>query len=913
MIGKILGVVGLAVCLSSFPALTWAQTGCGNIIAPGGWFSGFDQESPFEAVPITDCADPFSVTASTSPYALTIAGNEVAPGEVVPVPGGRTNDISVPEAPSDHYFDTYVFQHDGGDYRYVSIDPLPPGIGDYEAYAESYFPDETVRARYLEITAAHLANEPLDEYFYDESGELAVEGDTGVWVVDVFYDFLYAFEAAYVPTRPHLESGTYTVVFREWSAIQVGGVLPGNRSIFDHLRQWVIPTAYAQIVEPDRWYTVTFTITDVPPEPAGASSVLFLPGIQASRLYREGLLGTEDQLWEPNIDQDVRQLAMTDAGESVHDIYTRDVLDEIFGLGSVYGDFAHFMTRLVADGVIKDWTPFAYDWRYSVVGIVENGTRYEEEVRDLVAEVGYLAEESLSGQVTIIGHSNGGLLGKALISRLEAEGKADLVDRFIMIGTPQLGTPKAIGTVLHGYDQQQLSGLLIDDYTAREVITNLPGAYSLLPSSRYLSESGEAIVQFDVSDTTAPYRLAFGNQITSYSLYVDFLRGSKGPARYMNDLISIPTPVNPGLLDQSTALQQNLLDSWVAPSGIEVVEVVGTGLPTMKAIEYREINEGQTCTNINNQTTCVPTKKLKPYALTSKYGDETVMQISAEGYADQGSTYYLNLESLRSANPNEKYKHYNLTEIAQVQSFILNILNGSSTDGIEYISSDTPTLEDKYEIEVIDSPVRPVVMDETGNITGVIIENGNKVIKEEISGSQYFEFGDTKYVIIPAGTKRITTLYGEEIGNYTLSIAELGTDDAQTIQFQLNNAPVTETMVARYENTGEEYSSITTDLNGDGVFETETTLNGEPITYSYADLRNVVNATSIPKQLKKVLVNVIDVAEKASQKKERHRIFIQIEQEMLRQIENIIQLYERRGWLTPEEVPTLVKILSSLK
>ena len=50
----------------------------------------------------------------------------------------------------------------------------------------------------------------------------------------------------------------------------------------------------------------------VDPQPLGASSVLFLPGIQASRLYTDGILGSEDRLWESVFENDLRQLAMTE-------------------------------------------------------------------------------------------------------------------------------------------------------------------------------------------------------------------------------------------------------------------------------------------------------------------------------------------------------------------------------------------------------------------------------------------------------------------------------------------------------------------------------------------------------------------------------------------------------------------------
>ena len=100
----------------------------------------------------------------------------------------------------------------------------------------------------------------------------------------------------------------------------------------------------------------------------------------------------------------------------------------------------------------------------------------------------------------IIAHSNGGLLAKALLTELKNRNIENKVDRVIFIGTPQLGTPKAIGTILHGYDQtDSLGGIVTNAHTAREVINNMPGAYGLLPSEGYFMNSTEPVVSFENS------------------------------------------------------------------------------------------------------------------------------------------------------------------------------------------------------------------------------------------------------------------------------------------------------------------------------------------------------------------------------------------------------------------------------
>ena len=62
------------------------------------------------------------------------------------------------------------------------------------------------------------------------------------------------------------------------------------------------------------------------------SNVLFLPGLQASRLYKEkNILGAivEDQLWEPNANSDVEALYLNVDGASKNSgIYTSDIIKE---------------------------------------------------------------------------------------------------------------------------------------------------------------------------------------------------------------------------------------------------------------------------------------------------------------------------------------------------------------------------------------------------------------------------------------------------------------------------------------------------------------------------------------------------------------------------------------------------------
>ena len=57
-----------------------------------------------------------------------------------------------------------------------------------------------------------------------------------------------------------------------------------------------------------------------------------------------------------------------------------------------------------------------------------------------------------------------------------------------MIGTPQLGTPQAIGSILHGDGEGILGGIIADRRDMCFVAQNMQSAFNLLPSYQYFKK-----------------------------------------------------------------------------------------------------------------------------------------------------------------------------------------------------------------------------------------------------------------------------------------------------------------------------------------------------------------------------------------------------------------------------------------
>lgn len=543
------------------------------------------------------------------------------------------------------------------------------------------------------------------------------------------------------------------------------------------------------------------------------SSVLFLPGIQSSRLYRDGLLG-EDRVWEPNYNGDVEQLAMSEGGESMEHIYTRDVIDSALGFLDIYNGFEDFLMTEKAAGRISDYHLFAYDWRYSADDIVALGTQYEHERRFLVDTVQELANHNNS-HVTVVAHSNGGFLAKLLISELKAQGLDHLIDKVIMVGSPQLGTPKVIASMLHGYDQEQLGGLLIDDETARHVIRNMPGAYGLVPSAEYVAHTEGPIIVFETASATQHFVDVYGETIDTFEELQNFM-ADHGDTRPDAATISEASDVRADLLAEASTLHQDMLDVWMAPEHIDVVEVVGVGLDTMQGILYRQF-ASQSCVSAGpGGVVCDQDVYYEPVPVFTRYGDETVIARSASSYPGNKQVYYLNIEQGRVSFPD--LKHSNILELPELQQLLAGLFQNQNS-AVPFFSTVMPSFSGARDVLSVHSPVALFARDGEGRFVGIEGDGEAKRVVTDIPGSSYREFGGGKYIIVPSSASYEVIIEGVgEEGSYTLAIDTLAADDTTT-PVAAFMATATPDMEASLVKGGGIFGDLQVDYMGDGVVD----------------------------------------------------------------------------------------------
>ena len=502
-----------------------AQSTCGTITAPSGWITPHDLTTPLVTTAITDCSAPFGQLAAPDPVqAFRIEGNIVSNNGTVTIPNATTINYKIEQAPLClcSYYST-LFRKVGDSYEYVDTKPQPATEQDYRDLAIQFFTDPAD----VEINVTRMmSRNPWAGLKY---------GSVEFIKIDTFYEYV---QQHYVVKNPPLTLGTYVLV------IKVYPIYPTNawQKFFDYL----IPTAYA---ETPNTYTLTFTLVNTAPAPTGASSVLFLPGIMGSRLYENssdcGGSGEQERWFSTNNCNQLRLLTNY-TGKSINPIYTKAGESSVIDATHLVVDFPLYRTFLQSladwkhDGVIADYAAVPYDWRlrlddllkakrdsstgkvtYDIANTFEESYLYQT-LKDLVAH-------SKSGKVTIVAHSNGGLLAKTLLATLAAKHDPliDKIDTVILVAVPQSGTPDALVGMLQGEDIGP-AGLVVSQQTARQLMNTMPFAHHLLPNQSYFSGSGVTVttpvIRFVTGTATAPWVNTYGPAITDANTMQSFLR-----------------------------------------------------------------------------------------------------------------------------------------------------------------------------------------------------------------------------------------------------------------------------------------------------------------------------------------------------------------------------------------------------
>lgn len=598
------------------------------------------------------------------------------------------------------------------------------------------------------------------------------------------------------------------------------------------------------------------------------SNVLFIPGIEASRLYKDtkGTFGTTtNKLWEPLSNEDVKKMYMNPKGQSLDQtIYTKDIIDAIPGIKNIYRTFMDSMDGLVTSNKINTWSAFPYDWRKSATDVVD---------QNLLSKVYDLASKSKTGKVVIIAHSNGGLVAKTLMKKLEEIHKSELIENIIFIAVPELGTPEAVLSLLHGYNQSIFFDLILSENNARTFSQNMPGAYGLLPSKKLFEKNPITII----SD------LFSGNKfVSSFEGMKSFLLNNPFSKISSTDT-NIPLILNSYLLSLNNSIHSQI-DSWKNSSSTKTLSIFGWGMPTSHSVTYvadphcsdREVRE-----------------KICPVAFSpilDNAGDGTVITKSNSGNAD--STLFFNLKELKK-DTYRNIQHANILEsgalLAKVKDTITHTepVNPSYS---KYFSTTEPEDTDKYLTIRVYSPVDIDVYDKDGHHTGPIYDTRtNRYVSDEennIIGGYYRDFGRVKLTRVPYDIENQIILSGNDSGVFSI-VAEISQGDRILASTTFSELPVTpltniDFIVGSSTESFASSSIMQIDVDSDGTAD----IVGHSDTYLHSSttdlikdlpaylesMRKVIISLKLPALAEKNWLNRIDKIVKIAEKKNYKKI-----------------------------------------
>ncbi len=609
-----------------------------------------------------------------------------------------------------------------------------------------------------------------------------------------------------------------------------------------------------EVYFPSSSNTITFKpwLNSWPSEIVCCSSVIFVPGFEGSRLYEKNAKGKLNQRWEAGIASltDVKSLFLNNDGSSVKDnIVTKDIIEQTnYNLPDsinlkLYKSVSDLFRSQKTQGSINDFYQYSYDWRSDVSDISNNGTMTDTGVVKLKDKIVSMSQNSITGKVTLIGHSNGGLIIKKVIALLKDNNQSDLVDRVILVASPQLGTPATVGSLLHGDDLSVGYNFVLDPVTGRSWAQNMPGAYGLLPSEKLYNKIG-SFINFGNSVDNGWYNL-YGDNL-DYNEQLGFLTGADDSRNQPKDRDLInPLKLNPSLISKSINLHDSI-DDLNFPADMEVDEIAGIGKYTVKGYDYFNTLNGY------------GSLQHKPYLTCG--GDGTVI---AESAVDVNKNpYYLNLFSYGKDTGN-KFKHSDIFENPELIKLISNLITNGN-ENTPHITKIIPDMTNcRFKIFGMFSPVDIDVYDSQGRHVGVNKDKSTsafKVFDTEIPGSEFFMEGDKKFAIVPDDGNYIVKLDGTGTGLYTLTVTtQEDGDNVDEISF--SDLPTTTNLKGQIaiDTSSNDEPVLNVDTDGDGTFEQQLSPNNGASPLSYLEVvRATILELDLSKKLEKSLLSQLD-------------------------------------------------------
>lgn len=566
------------------------------------------------------------------------------------------------------------------------------------------------------------------------------------------------------------------------------------------------------------------------------SSVLFLPGLMGSRLYKE-VNSKDKELWVSTDDDDHVELALDNRGKSIDSaIYTKNdtqnsgeeetgIIDEVFG-ANIYNSFIDDLQKWKAkDKIIEDYAFIPYDWRLSLNDVITNGRTDGDDLSYNLAQdfsesfilkqLQALQANSRTGKVTIIAHSNGGLVAKALMQKLKDTSNPlyEKIDKLILVAVPQVGTPDAIAALLHGSELGPL-GLLMTGARSRNLAENMSPIYNFLPSDSYFNTVDPAfaidkVASFEDTPFFNPQTSQYGIFVSNQAELKNYILGTDGRTKPLFANTVHPNIGNYFLYNQAESLHQ-MLDSWQPSTNTKVIQVAGWGEETIAGIDYttkRDILEHLS---------------YKPRFVVD--GDGTVVVPSALWMTEAEPNverWWVDLARYDTLSNLERV-HRDILEVSNLRNFIKSKITDSSFTDSENIilNNDSTLVSSRTRLHyTLHSPLTLGITDAQGRYTGQ--DPITKEIKQEIPGVTYRQIGEVQFLSVPADMAHTLKMQGYQTGYFALDLdKQTGNTIDEFTSFE--GVPSSSSSIVTMDATSDMAVAdavLNLDQNGDGTVE----------------------------------------------------------------------------------------------
>ncbi len=416
---------------------------------------------------------------------------------------------------------------------------------------------------------------------------------------------------------------------------------------------------------------------------------------------------------------------------------------------------------------------FNYDWRKD---LSLTSSSLDTKINTILAS-------THASKVDIVAHSMGGLVAREYIRNNQ---KAQKVNKLIQLGTPHLGSVKFIKAINEGICLKldiKIGCPSIAPSEVKDVLQNMPGGYSLLPSKTYYQFYDNRDVDhiFPVRDDADTDQNAITGPLTfdqTKSWLINLGRNAT-VFNIANDFHNILDP------------------SFTNTNGVDTVLIAGSGLPTL----------GQIHTYLKTNWLGQQKKEQEEFYIN---GDQTVPLFSASltdgatSLAGTNKIYYVNQE------------HGALTETGNGKPalpLVISLLNNQSLpNGV----ATTPFSFSGTAVST-HSPVELHIYDSTNRHTG---PTANGEFETQIPGSFYDTTGESKYVFLPLSGQYRFEIKGTDNGTFDLKLQTYNNNNL--IKGTLyRDVPVTPNTIVQtnYDTNSNTAPSLQIDTNGDGTIE----------------------------------------------------------------------------------------------